>query len=71
MTNTFTRAALVRAGRTLIQSAAAAAITAIGSATTVGEVNWQQVASTAALAAILSFLNSVVTGLPEAPHEDV
>lgn len=62
----FIPAALVRALRTLIQAAASSAIVAIGSATTMGEVNWVVVASTAGLSAILSLLTSLATGLPEA-----
>ena len=62
---TFIKAALIRALRTLIQVVAASAITAIGSATTLGEVDWLHVASTAALAGVLSILTSLATGLPE------
>lgn len=53
-------AALVRAGKTAAQAAGAA----IGSTTLMGEVDWRVVASTAALAAVLSLLTSVA-GLPE------
>ena len=65
--NNFFKAALVRAFRTLIQVVAASAITAIGSATTIGQVDWLNVASTAALAGVLSILTSLATDLPEAP----
>ena len=54
-----------RALRTLIQAAASAALVAIGSAKTIGEVNWVTVGSTAALAAIVSLLMSMTTKLPE------
>lgn len=64
MTKSFWRAALIRSARTLAQSA----IAAIGSTAMLTEVNWGVVASTAALAAILSVLNSIATGLPEAPE---
>lgn len=58
-------ATLHRMLRTLIQVAASSAISAIGSATTMGEVNWATVASTTALAAILSVLMSLASDLPE------
>lgn len=59
----FWRAALIRAARTFAQ----AAIAAISStAVLLSEVNWIAVLSTSALAAILSLLTSIATGLPEA-----
>ena len=57
----FWKAAGVRALRTLCQTA----IATIGTSATLGEVNWVMVASTSALAGLLSILNSVATGLPE------
>lgn len=54
------KAALVRAVRTLAQTAAAT----IGTAVVLSEVNWVAVASASVLAAILSILTSVA-GLPE------
>ena len=56
----FTRNALIRAIRTASQTA----IGAIGAATLVAQVDWALVASTVALATILSLLTSL-TGLPE------
>lgn len=61
----FLKAAGVRALRTLAQ----AAIAAIGSAVMLQDVNWIAVASTAGLAAVLSILTSIVTGLPEVEGE--
>ncbi len=60
-TKAFLKAAGIRALRTLAQ----AAIAAIGSAAVLQDVNWAVVASTAGLAAVLSILTSIVTGLPE------
>ncbi len=57
----FWTAALIRAVRTFAQ----AAIATIGSTALLTEVNWGVVASAAALAAILSLLTSLATGLPE------
>lgn len=60
MTN-FIKAALIRAVRTFAQ----AAVAAIGSTAVLSEVNWAVVFSTATLAALLSILTSISTGLPE------
>lgn len=57
----FWKAALIRALRTLCQTA----IASIGTTALLEEVNWLMVGSTAALAALLSILNSIATGLPE------
>ena len=54
------RAASVRAIKTMAQ----AAIATIGSSVALGEVNWVLVASSAALAGVLSLLTSLA-GLPE------
>ncbi len=54
------KAALVRALKTLAQTAAAT----IGTAAVLGEVDWLMAASAATLAALLSLLTSVA-GLPE------
>ena len=57
----FTRNALIRAIRTAAQTALAA----IGSATVIAQVDWPVVASTVALATILSLLTSLSLGIPE------
>jgi hypothetical protein len=54
------KAAAVRAVKTVAQTAAAT----IGTSATMGEVNWLLVASSAAVAGVLSLLTSVA-GLPE------
>lgn len=60
--NTFVKAALVRALRTVAQTAAAT----IGTSAVLSAVDWRQVLSASVLAGILSILTSVATGLPEA-----
>lgn len=63
--NEFMRAAIIRAVRTMAQTAVALIGTnAVG----VTEVNWVGVASGAALAGVVSVLTSIATGLPEVPE---
>ena len=64
--NSFLRAALIRALRTLAQAAAAM----IGTSVLLSEVNWLAVGSAALLAGILSLLTSIATGLPEAENHE-
>lgn len=66
MNKAFWKAALIRAVRTLCQTA----IATIGTTALLEEVNWIAVASASVLAAILSLLNSVATGLPEVNNGD-
>ena len=65
-TKKWIRAALVRAVKTVAQSAVAM----IGTAAVMGDVSWGMVASAAALSGILSLLTSVA-GLPEVKDEEV
>ena len=61
----FWKAAGTRALRTFAQTMAAS----IGTAMVLSDVNWTMALSASALAAILSLVMSVATGLPEAPKE--
>lgn len=62
LTKEFWKAAAIRALRTFAQTA----IATIGTTAVLEEVNWLAVASASVLAGILSILNSIATGLPEA-----
>lgn len=57
----FLKAALVRALRTVCQTAVAT----IGTSAVLSAVDWKMVASASLLAGILSILTSIATGLPE------
>lgn len=61
MTKEFWKAALIRALRTIAQTAVAT----IGTTAAMQDVNWIMVGSTSLLAGILSILTSIATGLPE------
>lgn len=61
----FIKAAIIRAVRTIAQTA----IAVIGTSAVLEEVNWVAVISASVLAGILSILTSVATGLPEAPKD--
>lgn len=62
MTKEFWKAALIRAVRTIAQTA----IATIGTCAVLSEINWGVLASASAVAGLLSILTSIVTGLPEA-----
>ena len=61
----FIKYALIRAIRTICQTAVAV----IGTAFVLADVNWWAVVSASLLAGILSILTSVATGLPEVEYE--
>lgn len=61
MNKEFFKAALIRAIRTVAQTAVAS----IGTGALISEVNWVAVGSASLLAGILSILTSIATGLPE------
>lgn len=58
---TFIKAALIRALRTVCQTAVAT----IGTSAVLSAVDWKMVVSASVLAGLLSLLTSVATGLPE------
>lgn len=64
--NAFIKASLIRAIRTICQTAVAV----IGTAFVLSDVNWWAVVSASLLAGILSILTSVATGLPEVEYEE-
>lgn len=57
----FVKAALIRAIRTVAQTAVAT----IGTSAALAQVDWKMVVSASVLAGILSILTSIATGLPE------
>ena len=61
MNKAFWKAALIRAIRTVAQTAVAT----IGTTAVIEEVRWRTVLSASALAGLLSLLTSIATGLPE------
>lgn len=62
--NDFIKYSLIRAIRTVCQTAVAV----IGTAFVLSDVNWWAVVSASLLAGILSILTSVATGLPEVDY---
>lgn len=66
MNKEFWKAALIRATKTVCQTA----IATIGTAAVIADVNWVYVLSASALAGILSILTSLSVGLPEVQLAD-
>lgn len=64
--NNFLRFALIRAARTVAQTAVAT----IASAQILSDVSWSVVVSASILAGILSILTSIATGLPEVEYQE-
>lgn len=62
--NDFIKASLIRAVRTIAQTAVAM----IGTATVLSSVDWKVVLSASLLSGILSILTSIATGLPEVEY---
>ena len=62
----FVKCAAIRALRTFAQTAVAT----IGTTAIISEVDWLTVVSASALAALLSVLTSIATGLPEVDSTD-
>ena len=65
MNKAFWKAAGIRAIKTLAQ----AALAMIPAAVTIAQVDWLTVLGTSALAAVVSILTSIATGLPEVNGE--
>lgn len=63
--NDFIKASLIRAVRTIAQTAVAM----IGTATVLSSVDWKVVLSASLLSGILSILTSIATGLPEVEYK--
>lgn len=63
--NDFIKASLIRAVRTIAQTAVAM----IGTATVLSSVDWKVVLSASLLSGILSILTSIATGLPEVEYQ--
>ena len=68
MNKEFWQSALIRAVRTIAQTALGIIIGA--KAMTLGDVNWQLVVSASILSGIISVLTSIATGLPEAEYSE-
>lgn len=65
MSKKFFKCALIRAIKTVCQTA----IATIGTSAVICDVNWGYVVSASAIAGLLSLLTSVAAGLPEVEEE--
>ncbi len=63
----FIKCAIIRAVRTMCQSA----IAIIGATSLLSEIEWKTLLSAVFLSGLLSILTSIATGLPEAKEEDI
>ena len=61
MNRAFWKAAGIRAGKTMAQTA----VSLIGVGSVMSDVDWLRIVSASAVAGILSLLTSISTGLPE------
>ena len=66
MNKEFWKASIIRAIRTICQTA----IATIGTSTIIEDVNWAIVVSASLLSGLLSILTSIATGLPEVDNEE-
>ena len=66
MNKQFWKASLIRAIRTIAQTA----VSLIGTAVVMSDVNWSVVVSASILSGILSVLTSIATGLPEVEYAE-
>lgn len=62
----FWKASLIRAVRTIAQTA----LSLIGTAVVLSDVNWPVVVSASALSGLLSILTSIAAGLPEVEYAE-
>lgn len=66
MNKQFWKASFIRAIRTIAQTA----VSLIGTAVVMSDVNWSVVVSASILSGILSILTSIATGLPEVEYAE-
>jgi hypothetical protein len=66
MNKQFWKASLIRAIRTIAQTA----VSLIGTAVVMSDVNWSVVVSASILSGILSILTAIATGLPEVEYAE-